>query len=292
MSTAPAVLNDNLSIAETRRSAQQMLAQRQAIVELMQKVMKKDIDYGIIPGTDKPTLYKPGSEKILSMFNLSATPTVEDIGTPDTFRYRVHVLIKHIPSGMELGTGIGEASSAESKYQWRAVVCNEEWDATPEDRRRTKWKKGTQGPYSIRQVRAEAEDVANTILKMSKKRGQIDAVLTATAASEVFAQDLEDLVDAGLDPGESEKAPQEKRPEDLQKKAAAPAATSSSAPQAQSGGPVISESEAKRWWAVAIGTHKDHIILMNYLRDRIGVGKKDQIPAARYQEAMQWAEGK
>jgi hypothetical protein len=38
-------------------------------------------------------------------------------------------------------------------------------------------------------------DVANTILKMAKKRAQIDMTLTATAASDVFEQDLEDLTD-------------------------------------------------------------------------------------------------
>jgi hypothetical protein len=35
----------------------------------------------------------------------------------------------------------------------------------------------------------------NTVLKMAKKRAQIDAVLTATAASAIFTQDLEDIPD-------------------------------------------------------------------------------------------------
>jgi len=37
--------------------------------------------------------------------------------------------------------------------------------------------------------------VANTILKMAKKRAQVDAVITATAASDIFTQDIEDLPD-------------------------------------------------------------------------------------------------
>ncbi len=47
-------------------------------------------------------------------------------------------------------------------------------------------------------VRAENPDPAdqyNTVLKMAKKRALVDAVLTATAASDCFAQDLEDLED-------------------------------------------------------------------------------------------------
>jgi hypothetical protein len=35
--------------------------------------------------------------------------------------------------------------------------------------------------------------VANTVLKMAKKRALVDGVLTATAASDAFDQDLEDL---------------------------------------------------------------------------------------------------
>ena len=36
-------------------------------------------------------------------------------------------------------------------------------------------------------------DHYNTVLKMAKKRALVDAVLTTTAASDIFAQDLEDL---------------------------------------------------------------------------------------------------
>ncbi len=36
-------------------------------------------------------------------------------------------------------------------------------------------------------------DNYNTVLKMAKKRALVDAVLTATAASDIFTQDLEDI---------------------------------------------------------------------------------------------------
>ena len=32
------------------------------VQEVMRAVMKPDIHYGVIPGTDKPTLYKQGAE--------------------------------------------------------------------------------------------------------------------------------------------------------------------------------------------------------------------------------------
>jgi hypothetical protein len=34
------------------------------------KVLVKGVDYGEVPGTDKPTLLKPGAEKLLSAFQL------------------------------------------------------------------------------------------------------------------------------------------------------------------------------------------------------------------------------
>ncbi len=174
------------------------------IQEVMQGVMKKDVHYGIIPGCKKPSLYKPGSEKILSTFRLAVEPQVEDLSNCDEARFRVTARITHIPTGNFVGCGIGECSSNEEKYKWRKAVCSGEYDETPEDRKREKWviqykdgkkvwKDGAYAFTKVQQVRTNIADVANTILKMAKKRSQIDATLTATAASDVFDQDIEDL---------------------------------------------------------------------------------------------------
>ncbi len=42
-----------------------------------EKVMKPKLDYGIIPGTTKPTIYKPGAEKLCYAFNLQADYSIE-----------------------------------------------------------------------------------------------------------------------------------------------------------------------------------------------------------------------
>src|SRR3712207_8854318 len=34
-----------------------------AVTEFVSRVLRKDVDYGVIPGTDKRTLLKPGAEK-------------------------------------------------------------------------------------------------------------------------------------------------------------------------------------------------------------------------------------
>jgi hypothetical protein len=57
------------------------LARRAAIVEFTRCLMVKDQDFGEIPGTHKPTLLKPGAEKLCNFFGLEPefTPIVEDI---------------------------------------------------------------------------------------------------------------------------------------------------------------------------------------------------------------------
>jgi hypothetical protein len=102
-------------------------------------------------------------------------------------------------TGHVVGAGVGECSTNEEKYRWRGAHGEGEWNATDEDMRRikygSKWGQG-QGDRietETRQIRTNPADLANTVLKMAKKRAQVDLCLTALSASDVFDQDLEDL---------------------------------------------------------------------------------------------------
>ena len=202
---------------EAPLTAVQIKAQVQLIQEVMAAVMEKDVHYGVIPGTQKPTLYKPGSEKILSTFRIAAYPKeILDLSTNDEIRYQVKVHGLSMNDGRLIGVGIGECSSSEEKYKWRRPVCDEEFTETPEDRKRLVWKKYDGQPKQQKQVRMNPSDVANTILKMAKKRAQIDMTLTATAASDVFDQDLEEMtaeVREQVTKADKEKKPPLKEPE-------------------------------------------------------------------------------
>jgi hypothetical protein len=186
MSTAlveAAKSTDMLTAAEIR-------ARVNRIQEIMQAMMKKDVHFGIIPGTDKPTLYKPGAEKILATFRIAAQNVIEDLSTPDEVRYRVTVRGVNQATGEVLGEGSGECSSGEEKYRWRRPVHINEYNAAPEDRRREKF---TREGDLWKQVRVEPADVANTVLKMAVKRALVAMTLVVTAASDIFSQDIEDL---------------------------------------------------------------------------------------------------
>lgn len=182
-------------------STEAVLVAQQRLVNCMEQVMVEKIDYGAIPGTgDKPTLLKPGSEKILSMFRIAVDPVIEDLSIPDEcIRYRVTCRLLDSVTQAYLGAGVGECSSNETKYKWRTAVCDEEWNETPADQRRIKWgwkwgqKRGEKISIQTKQVRTPHDDFGNTVLKMAKKRAQIDACLTVTAASSVFSQDLDDI---------------------------------------------------------------------------------------------------
>jgi hypothetical protein len=195
-------------------TATDIRAQVNTIQHVMQAVMIKDTHYGTIPGTKTPSLFKPGAEKIMATFRLSADPEVLDLSDGDQIRYQVKVRLIS-PSGVFVGAGIGECSSNEEKYNWRKAVCKEEFEEAAPERKREKWNKGYQNApaYKQQQIRTEPADLANTILKMAKKRGLIDAVLTATAASDIFTQDVEDLPPEYIDAQNEQRAPQVDEPD-------------------------------------------------------------------------------
>jgi len=105
------------------------LARRAAIVEFTRRIMVKDQDFGEIPGASKPTLLKPGAEKLCNFFGLEPefTPIVEDIDWTGAqhggevfcyVRYRCRLL----RDGRVVGVGEGSCNSWEAKYRYRWVA--------------------------------------------------------------------------------------------------------------------------------------------------------------------------
>ena len=231
------------------------------VAEFVQGIMKRDVDFGVIPGTDKPTLLKPGAEKLTTFFGLSKrfeiVEKVEDwMGTNhngEPFFYYLYRCLLH-RGDLLIAESDGSCNSFEAKYRYRKAerVCPECGQANI---RKSKQKEGgwycwaktggcgsTFADDNVNIIRQEVGrvsnpdicDQVNTFQKMAQKRALVAATLLAVNASEFFTQDVEDYIvtdyEVIKEPVEGEK--QAKKPEPVLSK---PKATpQSSSPPKQS----------------------------------------------------------
>ena len=162
-------------------TTEELLNQTKRVLEIKDKVMKEGVHYGYIPGAKKPSLWKPGAEKLCHAFRLE--PEFETTSRDDPNRtinwkkwnydkrkeiegvttgyleYDSRCTLTHIPTGEVWASNVsGSCNNFEARY--RSLV-----------------------PY----------DVKNTLEKMSEKRSLVAAILIGTAASDVFTQDIEDV---------------------------------------------------------------------------------------------------
>lgn len=123
-------------------------------------VLIAGIDYGVIPHCNKPTLLKPGAEKIMNYLGLicrvETLNRVEDYNV-GFFSYECKVYLIDY-NGVVKGEGIGITNTREGKY-------------------------AKQNGFSVQ----------NVVYKMSKKRALVDAVLNVGNLSARFTQDVEDM---------------------------------------------------------------------------------------------------
>jgi hypothetical protein len=190
--------------------------QVQLIQHVMEKVMKDGEHYGVIPGCGKkPSLLKAGAEKLSLTFRLAPAYEVKEKEMLNGHReYYVKCTLTHIPTDKVFGQGVGACSTMEGKYRFRKgeLLCPECGKATIIKGKKEfgggwicygkkggcgkKWTDADNPFEGIDTDRVEHDNPAdyyNTVLKMAKKRAHVDAVLTATAASDIFTQDVEDM---------------------------------------------------------------------------------------------------
>lgn len=153
---------DSLSVIENinANAVSNTLGKINQFQQIVQSQFKQGHDYGLIPGTgSKPTMLKPGAEKIVMLLGLTSEFDILE-STRDFekgfFQYQIKCQLKK--DGYVITEGIGAANTMETKY-----------------------KKGD--PYTL----------DNTVLKMAKKRALVDAALLVGSLSDVFTQDIEDM---------------------------------------------------------------------------------------------------
>lgn len=185
-------LIENINIGAVKETIEKV----RQLQKTLQGILTEKHDYGKIPGCgDKPTLLKPGAEKILMALGITSTYDLvehtEDFKDKGFFAYTVKCILYKGDS--KITEGLGHANSKEKK--WAVEWVNEKNipEGSDKDLMQKKKLTGVYGDYFVYQVDADANSKANTILKMAKKRSQIDAVLTVASLSEIFTQDFDDL---------------------------------------------------------------------------------------------------
>lgn len=131
----------------------------------------RDIDFGVIPGTKKPSLYKSGAEKIVMAYQLMV-------------RYSVESKIEQFD-----GKGNG--------FFYYMVKCslykgftNPQTGAYQEVEFSNGY--GSGNTLEKRNGSNSAFNAANSTLKMAEKRALVQAALAVSGLSSMFSQDMED----------------------------------------------------------------------------------------------------
>jgi hypothetical protein len=278
-------------------SVEEMTAQIEHVQQVMKNIMKKDHHYGIIPGCGtKPSLLKPGAEKLAMAFKLRPIISSEpgrDIHIIDLGNDNKNIIAYcHIinTQGIELATGIGSCSTMESKFRYRGGVKIPTGEVVPKEywnlKKAKKMKEAIEiiggdgfgvakidGIWSICEIgeKMENPDIAdqyNTVLKIAKKRAFVDGILSATGASDIFTQDIDDLDEDSL-------VGKIIKPEPIKPEA-------KTTPQTK-GGKVISEAQLKRLYAMAVtGAGISEDFLNKYIYETYNIASKKDILMSDY----------
>lgn len=103
-------------------AADRGLRAREERAAIVARILIPGVDFGIIPGTPKPTLLKPGAEKIVDSLNLypdyERVGCVEDWDKP-LFHYAYRCILKARGTDSIVATGIGSCNTMEARYRWR-----------------------------------------------------------------------------------------------------------------------------------------------------------------------------
>jgi len=192
---------------------------RERMKRIHTELLQEGTDYGVIPGTAKPTLLKAGAEKLVVFYGFAADfdETIsygEEANSPPitvVSKCRLHL---GDLSGPIVATGCGAANSYERRYRWRrgerhcpacgmigSIIRGKEelgggWVCWAK-KGGCSAKYASDAPAITEQTVGDVEnsdpyDLLNTLVKMASKRSFVDAALRASATSGTFSQDMEE----------------------------------------------------------------------------------------------------
>lgn len=145
--------------AQGQDMMEQLRVRRDELEQAVHSLLKPEIDYTMVDER-RLCLLKPGAEKLCDYFGYIVQYDLVQSSAShvnEQAMYIVKAILTSWQTGEKISEGLGLASSQESRYEGQSSM-----------------------------------DVANTILKMAKKRAMVDAVISAVGGSFLFTQDLED----------------------------------------------------------------------------------------------------
>lgn len=181
--------------AVMRQALDLFVARREAAKSILEEGVDKD--FSQLPGTPKPSLHQPGADKLISAFGLIprivARPDLSVFDHENGFYY-IKNQFDVLNGDKVVGTGIGTASSKESKYAYRWMNAKQieghpklrDYKLDDFEKRSNQY--GTQ--YKV--PNPDIGDLVNTLEKMSAKRAKTSAVLQAFGLSSDFTTDTGD----------------------------------------------------------------------------------------------------
>lgn len=120
-------MNNSLVVIDPHTAVASAKARKDIVVAMQQaQILRAGVDFGIVPGSAKPSLLKPGAERLCAALGLDprfeTLTAIEDWHAAEPlFFYRIICRLIHIESGLEVATGIGSCNSREAKYRWRWI---------------------------------------------------------------------------------------------------------------------------------------------------------------------------
>jgi len=199
---------------------QRVIAIRRAVEEIIEKVLVEGEHYGVIPGTSQPdkkpkkALLQPGAEVLCQVFRFRPKYVVETKEErPDFILREYRCELYNVVTGELVGEAIGSANSREEKYLVQTAarlcpVCNKPTIIKGKDEFGGGWlcfaKKGGCGAKFVDEDKKildqtgavssdKVQNLHNTIISIAQKRAFVKATRTATATSNIFTDEPDDV---------------------------------------------------------------------------------------------------
>ncbi len=160
--------------------------------DMTRTLLHRGRDYGRTPGTPQDGLWDPGASLIIASFNCycGQRRVISLVENEEKISIIVEVPIISHQTGQEVGSGIGAASSLETKHRWRYFTPDELKDmGYSEEQFKTLHKSRSdaqRGKYGIENP--EFQELLNTLTKMASKRAEVDAAESLPGVASVLRE--------------------------------------------------------------------------------------------------------